>query len=182
MTTSLVRSYPAGMSSPSPGPPVPEGVSTPATASLPAPETAQRLNDAIRRLRARLRAESGQHETGLTPTQLTVLASVVREGPVTAARLAALDHVSAQAIAQSLTALKAAGLVRTEPDPSDGRKKLTSAAPSAAELIERLLAGRAAFLTRAIDEVVRPEERPDLDRAIALLERLARAGLDGERI
>ncbi|NEA41936.1 MarR family transcriptional regulator [Streptomyces sp. SID11385] len=134
----------------------------------------------MRRLRARLRSESGQHATGLTPTQLTVLASVVREGPVTAARLAALDHVSAQSIAQSLAALKAAGLVRTEPDPSDGRKKLTSAAPSAAELIERLLAGRAAFLARAIDEVVRPEERVDVDKAIALLERLARAGLDDE--
>ncbi|EFL03549.1 predicted protein [Streptomyces sp. SPB78] len=165
MTKLLAYFYPSDM-------PPPPPAST--------PETAQRLNDAIRRLHARLRAESGQHATGLTPAQLTVLASVVREGPVTAARLAALDHVSAQSIAQSLTALKAAGLVRTEPDPSDGRKKLTSAAPSAAELIERLLAGRAAFLARAIDEAVRPEERADLDKAIALLERLARAGLDDE--
>ncbi|WP_369387760.1 hypothetical protein AB5J72_09225 [Streptomyces sp. CG1] len=39
--------------------------------------TAQRLHDAMKRLRARLRAESGQHATGLTPTQLGVPASVV---------------------------------------------------------------------------------------------------------
>lgn len=139
--------------------------------------TAQRLNDAIKRLRARLRAESGQHVTGLTVTQVAVLASVVREGPITAARLAALEHVSGQSIAQSLAVLKAAGLVHSEPDPQDGRKKLMSADPSATELIEKLLAGRASFLARAIDQVVAPDERKDLEKAIELLERLAAADL-----
>ncbi|MFF3259931.1 MarR family winged helix-turn-helix transcriptional regulator [Streptomyces sp. NPDC002932] len=140
--------------------------------------TAQRLNDAIKRLRARLRTESGQHATGLSVTQLGVLASVVREGPVTAARLAAAEHVSAQAIAQSLAVLKAAGLVHGEPDPRDGRKKLMSADPSAAELIDKLLAGRAAFLARAIGHVVAADERADMDKAIELLERLADADLN----
>ncbi|KOV67556.1 MarR family winged helix-turn-helix transcriptional regulator [Streptomyces sp. MMG1121] len=135
--------------------------------------TAQRLNDAIKRLRARLRAESGQHAIGLTLTQLGVLASVVREGPVTAARLATLEHVSPQSIAQSLAVLKAAGLIHSEPDPQDGRRKLISADPSATELVERLLAGRAAFLARAIDQLVAPDERKDLEKAIELLERLA---------
>ncbi|MGW0665887.1 MarR family winged helix-turn-helix transcriptional regulator [Streptomyces sp. NPDC002746] len=140
--------------------------------------TAQRLNDAIKRLRARLRTESGQHATGLSVTQLGVLASVVREGPVTAARLAAAEHVSAQAIAQSLAVLKAAGLVHGEPDPRDGRKKLMSADPSAAELIDKLLAGRAAFLARAIGHVVAADEHADMDKAIELLERLADADLN----
>ncbi|MEV6056648.1 MarR family transcriptional regulator [Streptomyces sp. NPDC052107] len=141
--------------------------------------TAQRLNDAMKRLRARLRAESGQHATGLTPTQLAVLASVVREGPVTAARLASLEHVSAQSIAQSLAVLRAAGLVHSEPDPQDGRKKLMSADPSATELVGKLLAGRASFLARAIDQVVAPDERKDVEKAIKLLERLAAADLSG---
>ena len=139
--------------------------------------TAQRLSDAMKRLRARLRAESGQHSVGLTLTQLAVLGSVVREGPVTAARLAALEHVSPQSIAQSLAVLKAAGLVHSEPDPQDGRRKLMSADPSATQLIDNLLAGRAAFLTRAIDRVVAAEERQDLEKAIVLLERLAAADL-----
>ncbi|MFD8418652.1 MarR family winged helix-turn-helix transcriptional regulator [Streptomyces sp. NPDC059466] len=138
---------------------------------------AQRLNDAIVRLRARLRAESGQHATGLTPTQLAVMASVVREGPVTAARLASLEHVSAQSIAQSLAVLKAAGLIHSTPDPRDGRKKLMSAAPSATDLVDGLLAGRASFLARAIERVVPPEEREDVEKAIDLLERLAAADL-----
>lgn len=150
------------------------------TGSTPAPptppsDTAQRLNQAMKRLRARLRAESGQHATGLTATQLAVLAEVVREGPVTAARLAALEHVTPQAIAQSLAVLKAAGLVHGAPDPRDGRRKLISADPSAGALIERLLTGRATFLARAITQVVRPEERADLEKAVELLERLAGA-------
>ncbi|MFD3493913.1 MarR family winged helix-turn-helix transcriptional regulator [Streptomyces sp. NPDC058690] len=139
--------------------------------------TAQRLNDAMKRLRARLRTESGQHATGLTATQLGVLASVVREGPVTAARLATLEHVSAQSIAQSLAVLKAAGLVHSEPDPQDGRKKLMSANASATELVDNLLAGRASFLARAIDQVVAPDEQQDVEKAIELLERLAAADL-----
>ncbi|MFE9867116.1 MarR family winged helix-turn-helix transcriptional regulator [Streptomyces sp. NPDC005506] len=139
--------------------------------------TAQRLNDAIKRLRARLRAESGQHATGLTATQLGVLASVVREGPVTAVRLATLEHVSAQSIAQSLAVLKAAGLIHSEPDPQDGRKKLMSANVSATELVDNLLAGRASFLARAVDQVVAPDEQQDMQKAIELLERLAAADL-----
>jgi len=145
-------------------------------------EIAQRLQDAMKRLRARLRSESGQHAVGLTATQLGVLVSVVREGPVTAARLAALEHVSAQAIAQSLAVLRAAGLVHGEPDPEDGRKKLMSADPSATELIDKLLNGRSSFLARAIDQVVAPDEREDVEKAIELLERLADADLGGGAI
>ena len=143
--------------------------------------TAQRLNDAIKRLRARLRAESGQHSTGLTVTQLAVLASVVREGPITAARLASLEHVSPQSIAQSLAVLKAAGLVHSEPDAQDGRRKLMSADPSATELVDKLLAGRASFLARAIDQAVAPEEHKDVEQAIDLLERLAAVDLSDGR-
>ena len=138
---------------------------------------AQRLQDAMKRLRARLRAESGQNATALTVTQLGVLVSVVREGPVTAAGLATLEHVTAQAIAQSLTVLKAAGLVHAEADPQDGRKKLISADDSATELIDRVLAGRASFLARAIDRVATPDRHDDVEKAIELLERLAETDL-----
>src|SRR5579875_3545097 len=93
----------------------------------PSDIAAERLQYAMKRLMARLRSESGQHETGLTASQRTILATVVRHGPVTAARIAELEHVSPQSIGQSLTELKARGLVRSDPDPADGRKKLISA-------------------------------------------------------
>ncbi|MFE7216590.1 hypothetical protein ACFY0A_42600 [Streptomyces sp. NPDC001698] len=65
-----------------------------------------------------------------------------------AARLASLEHVSPQSIAQSLAVLKATGLVLSEPDPQDGHRKLMRADPSATELVDRLLAGRSSFLAR----------------------------------
>jgi len=144
----------------------------------PSEAAGERLQHAMKRLRARLRLESGQHATGLTPTQRAVLATVARQGPVTASRIAELEHVSPQSIAQSLAGLKTSGLVRSEPDPQDGRKKLISAETSASELIDSLMAGRSSFLARAIDQVIAPEERLDLEKAIDLLERLATADLN----
>jgi DNA-binding MarR family transcriptional regulator len=139
--------------------------------------SAERLHHAVKRLRARLRSESGTHATGLTPTQRAVLATVVGQGPLTAARIADLEHVSPQSIAQSLAELKARGLVRPEPDPQDGRKKLIYAEASASELVDSLMAERSSFLVRAIDQVIAPGEREDLEKAIDLLERLATADL-----
>lgn len=146
--------------------------------SLPSDAAAERLQHAIKRLRARLRSESGQNATGLTATQRAILATVVRHGPVTAARIAEMEHVSPQSIGQSLTELKARGLVRSDPDPQDGRKKLICAEPSANELIGSLTASRSSFLARAIDQVIAPDQRQDLEKAIDLLERLATADPD----
>lgn len=144
----------------------------------PSDTSAERLQYAIKRLVARLRSESGQHATGLTASQRAILATVVRSGPLTAARLAELEHVSPQSIGQTVTELRARGLVRSDPDPGDGRKKLISAEASASELIYSLAAGRSSFLARAIDQVVAPDERADLEKAIRLLERLATAEPD----
>lgn len=141
-------------------------------------DAAERLQHAMKRLRARLRSESGQHATGLTASQRAILATVVRDGPMTAARIAELEHVSPQSVGQSVTELKARGLVRSDPDPADGRKKLISAEASASELIGSLMAGRSSFLARAIDQVVGPGEREDLEKAVELLERLAAAEPD----
>ena len=139
---------------------------------------AHRLSVAIIRVRSRLREEAGMHATGLSASQLAVLQSVVDDGPTTAAYLAQVQHVSAQSIAQNLAVLKAAGLVRGERDPADGRKTLISADPSAARLLSSLIAARESFLARAIGQLVSPGERRDLERAISLLERFAAADLD----
>jgi DNA-binding MarR family transcriptional regulator len=141
---------------------------------------AHRLSVAIIRLRSRLREEAGMHATGLSASQLAVLQSVVDEGPTTAAHLAQVQHVSAQSVAQNLAVLKAAGLVRGERDPADGRKTLINADPSATRLLTSLLAARESFLARAIGQLVAPGERGDLERAISLLERFAAADLAGD--
>ena len=113
--------------------------------------------------------------TGLSVSQLAVLHQVLTDGPVTATDLAAAQHVSPQAIAQNLTALKAAGLVLTERDPGDRRKTLITATGPARRLYTSLRASKQSYLIRAIEAHITPQERADLDRAIELLERLAAA-------
>jgi DNA-binding MarR family transcriptional regulator len=138
---------------------------------------AQRLSVAITRLRSRLREEAGLGGTGLSVSQTSVLWQVLQQGPVTAAELAAAQHVSPQAIAQNLAALKAAGLIHAERDPGDGRKTLITASEPSRQLATSVRASKESYLARAIDALVSPAERADLDRAIALLERLAAADL-----
>jgi DNA-binding MarR family transcriptional regulator len=134
---------------------------------------AVRLAMAVSRLRSRIRTESGMRSTGIPISQLAVLARIIDEGPTTAAALAAGEHVTQQAIAQSLATLKERGLVEKQADPSDGRKSLVSATPAGRELRESLAVSREEWLTQAVDAAVKPEERPLLREAIELIERIA---------
>ena len=134
---------------------------------------AVRLAMAVSRLRSRIRIEAGIRSTGIPISQLAVLGRIIDEGPVTAAALAAGEHVTQQAIAQSVATLKQRGLVDKQPDPGDGRKSLVTATAAGRELRESLVVSREEWLTRAVDAAVKPEERPLLTEAIELLERIA---------
>ena len=134
---------------------------------------AVRLAIAISRLRSRIRTEAGVRSTGIPISQLAVLGRIIDEGPVTAAALAAGEHVTQQAIAQSVATLKKRGLVDKQADPSDGRKSLVTATAAGRKLRESLAASRGEWLTRAVDAAVKPEERRLLKEAIELLERIA---------
>jgi DNA-binding MarR family transcriptional regulator len=128
---------------------------------------------AVSRLRSRIRIESGLRSTGIPISQVAVLARIIDEGPTTAAALAASEHVTQQAIAQSLATLRERGLVAKQADPSDGRKSLVSATAAGRELLATITASREEWLTRAVDSAVKPAERGLLRDAIELLERIA---------
>jgi DNA-binding MarR family transcriptional regulator len=136
---------------------------------------AVRLAVAIKRLRARLREAAWGAGVEVPIAQLAVLKRLREGGPTTAAALAASEHVSHQAIAQNLAALKRAGLVRLAPDPNDGRKSLVRITTPGSRLFESAVASRDAWLAHAIGQTVPAGERPALERAISLLERLADA-------
>src|ERR1700740_52007 len=138
---------------------------------------AVRLAMAVSRLRSRIRIEAGMRSTGIPISQLAVLARIIDEGPTTAAALAAGEHVTQQAIAQSLATLKERGLVEKQADPTYARKSLVTATAAGRELMEAIAASREEWLTQAIDAAVRPEERPLLAEAIDLLERITEVKL-----
>lgn len=141
----------------------------------PADTLAVRLAVAIKRLRARLREAAWSAGVELPIAQLAIIKRLRDGGPTTAAVLAAAEHVSHQAIAQNLAALKQAGLVRTAPDPRDGRKSSVHITAAGSRLFESAVASRDAWLAHAIETNVPAGERSVLERAIQLLERLADA-------
>ena len=144
-------------------------------------KTAVRLAVAVKRLRSRMREESGAASLSLSVAQLSIFGRLMNEGPATAASLAVAEHVSQQAIAQSLAGLKADGLVSMTPDPADGRKSLIGVTAAGRHLYESIMASRDDWLIRAIESVVGPDDRAVLDQAISVLEQLAEADLSPRR-
>jgi DNA-binding MarR family transcriptional regulator len=136
---------------------------------------AVRLAVALKRLHARLREAAWASGVEVPIAQLSLLKRLRDGGPTTAAVLAAAEHVSHQAIAQNLVALKRAGLVGIAPDPSDGRKSLIRITARGGRLFASAVASRDAWLAHAIQETVPAAERSTLERTILLLERLAEA-------
>src|ERR1035441_818627 len=103
-------------------------------------KVAVRLVVAVKRLRSRMREESGATSAGLSVAQLSIFSRLMNEGPATAASLAAAEHVSQQAIAQNLAGLKADGLVSVTPDQADGRKSLLSVTAAGRRLYQSIRA------------------------------------------
>lgn len=139
----------------------------------PAAEAAAQLMTAMTRLRARLRTESAPDDRQWAWSQLTTLSRIVKEGPATTSELAQAEHVRRQSMAETLVALRTAGLVSTTKDPSDGRKTLIHATSEGRALIETIPAARVAWLGGAIEAQLRADERETLLKAAAIMNRIA---------
>jgi DNA-binding MarR family transcriptional regulator len=134
--------------------------------------TVVELGLAIKRLRARMRAESPS-SGGWTISQLAILSRIIERGPITASALAELEHVRPQSIAETVRALRADELVVATPDPADGRKVLLTATDAGRAALDEVRSARGAWLQHAVEAVIEPGERADLARAVELLNRLA---------
>jgi DNA-binding MarR family transcriptional regulator len=145
------------------------------TASEPAmdEESVIRLRNAVLRIARRLRT-SGDPE-GLTATQSSALATLVRRGPMRAGDLADSEALNPTLLSRVLGQLEARGLAAREPDPADGRGTLARATPAGARLVGRLRARRAALLLEWLEGLA-PERRAALLGALPALEELAGGG------
>jgi len=143
--------------------------------SFAADPLAVRLAVAVKRLRGRFREAAWAGGVELPIAQVAVIKRLRNDGPSTASALAAAEHVTHQAITQTLAALKRAGLVRSAKDPSDGRKSVISVTRAGNRLFESAIASRDVWLARSIESVVLPRERAAFEKSIELLERLADA-------
>jgi DNA-binding MarR family transcriptional regulator len=127
---------------------------------------------AVSRLRRRLVDLAETHE--LTPSRLSVLSRLGKEGPASASDLAAAERIRPQSIAATLAALEERGLVLRRQDPADGRRQLVSLSRNGMALFDDRRRHSEEWLSRALEERLTEAERRTVIEAAALLERLTR--------
>lgn len=136
---------------------------------LRADALAARLRLAVARLHRRLRQSA---DPNLTLSQLSALASVERDGPITLGDLARLEQVRPPTITALTAKLEAAGyLVRTV-DADDRRIHRVEITPEGTKLLARHRNRKNAYLDRRLRKLS-DDDRATLTRAAAILEYLA---------
>jgi len=131
---------------------------------------ARDLRVAVSRLRRRLVDVADTHE--LTPSQLSVLSRLGKEGPASASDLAAAERIRPQSVAATLAVLEERALFIRRPDPGDGRRQLVSLSPAGTALFDDRRRHGEEWLSRALEERLTESERQTVIDAAALLERL----------
>src|SRR5271168_4729174 len=137
---------------------------------LPASILAVELHTILGKLKRRLREHGGRSD--MTPSQVSVLLRLEKDGPATASSLARAEGMRPQSMAPVVAALESASLVSGAPDPADGRQTLLSLTDTCRKWIEEGRAARQDWLTRTLQARLSPAELDKLVEAVALLNRL----------
>jgi DNA-binding MarR family transcriptional regulator len=139
------------------------------TAQPPGDEAA-RLRAAVNRISRRLRPTTAG--AGLTPTQISVLETVSRRGPIRLSDLATVEDVNPTMLSRVAGKLEELGLIRRHQHPGDGRASLLGLTERGERVLERMRSERTDQLSvelDALDEVARHR----LLEALPVLESLA---------
>jgi DNA-binding MarR family transcriptional regulator len=132
---------------------------------------AQDLRALLGKLKRRLREQA--HSGELTPSQVSVLLRLEKDGPATASQLARAEAMRPQSMASVVAALEALNLVSGAPHPTDGRQTLLSLTDSCRQRLQVGRAARQDWLTRIIQARFSPQEQAELSASVALFKRLA---------
>lgn len=123
----------------------------------------------VQKISRRIRNNRGAQ---LSDSQLGVLFDLDLNGPMTPGRIATLEHVSPPSMNRTVNGLEDAGLVRREPDPTDGRRVLVTLQPAGAQLIRETRRLRSAWFSSRL-RTLSSQERALLDAALPVLRKLA---------
>ncbi|MGT2477222.1 MULTISPECIES: MarR family winged helix-turn-helix transcriptional regulator [Paraburkholderia] len=111
-------------------------------------------------------------ESGPPLSQLTVLGHLQRKGAMSTNDLAAAERVRPQSMSLTVQALEKAGLVGRKPHPTDGRATLVQLTRKGTKTLESIFATREDWLTSVIVEQLTDDERQELHRGLALIQRI----------
>jgi DNA-binding MarR family transcriptional regulator len=150
----------------------PDAAPAPALAGPQAPDgviDVARLRVAIARLSRRLR----RHElAGLTPTQLSALATVERAGPLRLGDLAAAEGIAPSTLTRLVTALEDGGHVQRCPVPGDARASTLTITAHGRAVLERIRQESTSLLAESL-RTLTSAQLAALAAALPALEQLA---------
>ena len=136
--------------------------------SAPLPEVASRLRFAVMRLSRRLR----QHApVGITPSQLSALATIVVSGRVTLSGLAEAERVQPPSITRVVDVLVSEGFATRTQSEEDRRIAWVAPTDEGRALVEGVRRQRDAYLAQRL-RTLTADDRAVLARAAVLLEQL----------
>ena len=132
-------------------------------------QLASRLRVSVARLARRLRQEGSREDA--TPSQLTTLATLYRDGPMTLGDLADAERVRPPSMTKIVTALVERGLVSRVPSTEDARCVRIEATAKGRAEHEEYQKRREAWLNHRLAELT-SEERALLMEAVEILDRM----------
>jgi DNA-binding MarR family transcriptional regulator len=132
-------------------------------------EDADRLRLVIARLQRRLRRQAN---AGITPSQLAVLGTLNRLGPLTLGEIAEAESVAPPSITRTAAALEERELVERTVVSDDRRSSRLRLTPRAKRLIQTMRSERTAWIADRVAELGAADIRA-LERGIDALEHLA---------
>jgi DNA-binding MarR family transcriptional regulator len=131
---------------------------------------AAELRATFGKLKRKLREQSGGND--LTPSQVSVLLRLEKDGPAPVSTLARAEGMRPQSMSAIVTSLMQAGFVGGSPDPNDGRQTLISLSRKCQKLLKEGRAARHDWLTATIQKKLSSQEQEKLAAAVSLLMRL----------
>jgi DNA-binding MarR family transcriptional regulator len=144
----------------------------PAASPLLDVDTATRLRVAIGRLSRRLRVAAAGTEAGLTPTRISVLLTVDRDGPILISDLAERESLNPTMLSRAISKLVQDGTLERVCDDRDRRAAWVNVTAGGHRLAERTRRERTDALNQALTGLD-ADSRQLLERALPALEGLA---------
>jgi DNA-binding MarR family transcriptional regulator len=135
-------------------------------------DTAARLRVAVGRLSRRLRTTAAGAAAGLTPTRISVLLTVVRDGPIGISELARSEGLNPTMLSRVIADLVEGGLLARTSNDGDRRAASVQTTPAGRELAQRMRRERTDALDSALD-ALDAEDRRLIEQALPALEDLA---------
>jgi DNA-binding MarR family transcriptional regulator len=134
------------------------------------PDDVARLRAVIGRLSRKLNASVA--DVGFSPSQLSVLGSVARRGPLGVGELAELEGINPTMLSRIVGKLHDADLIARIARPDDGRAVVVQVTPAGRKLQQRVQALRSKALTDQLASIP-ADQAAELIAALPALEALA---------